>query len=119
VDYIHTLLICISYLIDHVGICVCMYVSMGVATQVKLLLAQGAQLDIRDLKGHTALMWAAVHQHADVVECLVAAGCDLKVRDEENRDIWTYVTGENIQKAITQGQVCIYTYYDLILLDLF
>ena len=38
---------------------------------VKALLARGADVNARERRGQTALMWAAAEGHADVVETLI------------------------------------------------
>ena len=45
---------------------------------VKALLARGADVNAKDRKGQTALMWAAAEGHADVVSTLLAAGADFR-----------------------------------------
>lgn len=46
---------------------------------VKLLLAHGARLDIRDLLGETPLHYAALYNRGGTIELLAAAGADLNL----------------------------------------
>jgi uncharacterized protein len=45
---------------------------------VKALLAGGANVNAKDRKGQTALMWAAADGHADAVATLIAAGAEFR-----------------------------------------
>ena len=48
---------------------------------MKALLARGATVDAKDeRRGQTALMWAAAEGHAAVVQALIDAGADFKLR---------------------------------------
>ena len=53
----------------------------GKVETVKLLLAHGATASAQEKwRGQTALMWAAAENHTGVVQTLIEAGADLKVR---------------------------------------
>ncbi len=53
----------------------------GSLASVKTLLARGARVDSKDeRRGQTALMWAAAEGHADVVQALIDAGADVRIR---------------------------------------
>jgi ankyrin repeat protein len=54
-----------------------MAVRRGSIEDLERLVAAGADIDARDEHGHTALMQAAVHGHAQVVEWLVRHGAEL------------------------------------------
>ena len=45
---------------------------------VKALLAHGADVNAKERRGQTALMWAAAEGHAEVVEALLDAGADFR-----------------------------------------
>ncbi len=45
---------------------------------VKALLARGADVNAREHKGQTALMWAAADGHVEVVDALLEAGADFR-----------------------------------------
>ncbi len=53
----------------------------GDAAQVRLLLAQKIDVNLRDGNGLTALMWAARNGHAEVVNSLLDASADADLRD--------------------------------------
>jgi uncharacterized protein len=53
----------------------------GSLASVKALLSRGAVIDAKDdVRGQTALMWAAAEGHADVVEALIEAGASVRTR---------------------------------------
>ncbi|MFC1781793.1 ankyrin repeat domain-containing protein, partial [Planctomycetota bacterium] len=53
---------------------------------IKLLIARGAQIDIRDdWPGSTALSYAAGKGHKEIVEFLIDAGADVNVKDKEGQ----------------------------------
>jgi uncharacterized protein len=53
----------------------------GSLAAVKALLAKGAAADGKDdVRGQSALMWAAAEGHADVVQTLISAGADVNRR---------------------------------------
>jgi ankyrin repeat protein len=69
----------------------------GDLTSVKALLAHGANVNAKEpLHDQTALMWAAAQQHPQVVEALIEAGADIKVR---SRAYSQTVVGESTQRA--------------------
>ncbi|XP_042864403.1 kinase D-interacting substrate of 220 kDa B-like [Penaeus japonicus] len=58
--------------------------SGGVVASVRLLLAAGAYVNLRDENGWTALIWAACKNHSDVVKVLLEAGADPNIEN------WNY-----------------------------
>jgi ankyrin repeat protein len=52
----------------------------GNVARVLWLLARGAQTELKDERGWTALVWAAFSGHDEVVQALVAAGADVHAR---------------------------------------
>jgi ankyrin repeat protein len=59
--------------------------SSGALDVVRLLLQRGAQINAVDGKGRTALMKAAAFDKVDTVRALVAAGADVRHKDEEDQ----------------------------------
>ncbi len=45
---------------------------------VKALLARGAEVDAKERRGQTALMWASAEGHSEVVAALLQAGADFR-----------------------------------------
>lgn len=57
-------------------------VSHGRRGMVQALLEQGADVNLQDDEGSTALMCAGEHGHADIVKLLLAqADCDITLSD--------------------------------------
>jgi len=63
---------------SHVFYCACRNGQTAVAA---LLLERGADVNARGVFGGTCLHWAAINDHRDTVEFLVAHGADLTTRD--------------------------------------
>ena len=54
---------------------------VGSLASVRALLSRGVSVDAKDdRRGQTALMWAAAEGHAEVVEELIKAGADVRIR---------------------------------------
>lgn len=53
---------------------------------IRAALADGADIDSRDEKGWTALMWAASEARGDAVDLLLESGADPGVRDRLVQD---------------------------------
>nr|XP_046195939.1 KN motif and ankyrin repeat domain-containing protein 1-like [Oncorhynchus gorbuscha] len=59
-------------------------VSHGRMDMVRALLAQGAEVNVQDDEGSTALMCASEHGHAEIVKLLLAQpGCDATLSDSD------------------------------------
>jgi ankyrin repeat protein len=52
----------------------------GDTARVKVLLNHGANVNATDLEGRTALMFAAINLHLDIVEMLLERGADVNAR---------------------------------------
>lgn len=55
----------------------------------------GANIEVRDEVGRTALMWSAFHGHDPMLEYLIDQGADVNARDKEERTplIWAAIAG--------------------------
>ncbi|PIK43551.1 KN motif and ankyrin repeat domain-containing protein 1 [Apostichopus japonicus] len=59
-------------------------VSRGKVRMVQLLLQAGADVNVQDEDGSTALMCASEHGHLDIVKLLIAQqGCDININDNQ------------------------------------
>lgn len=84
--------------------------SRGDVGVVRLLIAHGAKLNLRDGVGRTALIKASEKGHMQVVHALVAAGAKVNVRDKDDRSALTYAAWHGRAKVVSyllkQGAVC-------------
>jgi ankyrin repeat protein len=55
--------------------------SLGYGLVVRSLIASGANLDLQDFKGRSALIFASMYGLFGVVKCLMAAGADTDLLD--------------------------------------
>lgn len=63
-------------------------VSHGRMDMVQALLAHGADVNIQDDEGSTALMCASEHGHVEIVKLLLAQpGCDATLNDSVSNDL--------------------------------
>ena len=65
----------------------------GDLRQVRALVNQGADLDLEDANGNTALYCASFKGHADVVELLIAAGADIDHRNASGEAALHWASG--------------------------
>ena len=71
----------------------------GDLAAVRRLLSDGADLDIRDGRGRTAVTAAAMNEHVEVVAALVDAGADVDLQDDD-RNNPLLLAGENGNVAL-------------------
>ena len=64
----------------------------GSPAVVKYLIDSGADVDVVDEKGKTALMWAAQHGRPAMVKALLRRGADARRRDRKGRTALHYCT---------------------------
>jgi ankyrin repeat protein len=68
---------------------------------VASLLSRGARLDPADNRGRTALMIAAEQGHAGVVEVLLKAGANAKLRDREGKGALDLAANDETRRALS------------------
>jgi ankyrin repeat protein len=64
----------------------------GEISQVKQLLAAGAQVNARDKNGVTPLMAASLEGHREIVEVLLASGAEVNARTTDGETALTFAT---------------------------
>ena len=72
---------------------------------VQVLLAAGAELEVRDEGGLTPLHLAARNENSAVIQALIDAGADPKVRDESGRTPLHRATTQNENLAVIQALI--------------
>ena len=59
---------------------------------LKLLIVQGAEIEVVDGTGWASMHWAAAGGHADIVKCLVTSGADISAKDKNGvTPLWTAI----------------------------
>jgi ankyrin repeat protein len=79
----------------------------GYAVETKRLVAMGAQVNVRDGEGKTALIWAVVQNTAgcEIPRLLLAAGADPQIRDEAKKTALDYAVGDDLRTLLrTSGE---------------
>lgn len=69
-------------------------------------LAAGADIEARDAAGRTALMWAAFHDQAGMIDFLIGQGADVNAQDSRGRTalIWAAFSGRaEAARALLRG----------------
>jgi ankyrin repeat protein len=67
---------------------------------VKLLLEKGAELEARDDRGRTPLLWAAENGHEAVMKLLVSRDAKLETRDNHGRIELSIATGRGYEAVV-------------------
>jgi ankyrin repeat protein len=70
---------------------------------VEALLRAGADVNLRDSRGYTALMWAAEVGHASIVKKLITAGTDVNVRGNDGKAAIDITGNDEIKKMLTEA----------------
>ena len=52
---------------------------------VELLIAKGADVNVKDKQGSTTLHWAAYHGHKEIAELLIAKGANVNAKTKIGR----------------------------------
>ena len=59
--------------------------SIGYLEIAELLTSSGADVNIRDSYGNTALHWASMYGHLEIVQLLLCQGADMSIRANSGR----------------------------------
>jgi ankyrin repeat protein len=71
---------------------------MGLAQNVRVLISAGANVNARDGKGSTPLIWATISGHPQVVEILLGHGADETLKNKDG------FTALGLSKRITAAR---------------
>ncbi len=75
-------------------------ISDGDLAKVELLVKKGANVNSADpVKKRTALMWASVGGHLDIVKFLYGKGADINARDSDSQTALMYATRKQFKAA--------------------
>lgn len=69
--------------------------AMDKVANLKLLIARGARLNVRNEKGQTPLIWAADQSLPALIPVLLAAGADRALRDHSGKSAMDYALAHN------------------------
>lgn len=72
----------------------------GNLKQVRELIDNGANVNLRDEEGETALMWASWNDHLDIVKLLLEKGADANVKSSQGRTAFTLAVLQRSSKEI-------------------
>ncbi len=70
---------------------------------VEALLRAGADVNLRDSRGYTALMWAAEARRSHMVARLIKAGSDLKVRGKDGKAAIDVTDNDEIKRMLLEA----------------
>ena len=73
------------------------------ADAATLLINHGCDVDIRDNRGWTALMEAAIHGNVSVAEVLLRAGANAQLKEKQGRTAWYFATDEDIARKTPEN----------------
>jgi hypothetical protein len=73
-------------------------VKKGYPPIVQAFLAKGADVNVRDLRGGTALMWAVARRVPESMRLLIAAGADLNARDRDGISALKLAQAKNLSE---------------------
>lgn len=70
---------------------------------VDSLLAAGANVNLKDNSGHSALMWAVLFRNKKVVEKLIAAGADVNAKNNKGESVLELASNSDIEKMLIKA----------------
>ena len=76
------------------------YMKLGNITKVQELISQGADLNVQDEYGYTALIWGANCSNPEITELLLNAGADKTIKDHDGHDALYWATYYGCQAII-------------------
>lgn len=70
---------------------------------IDVLLTAGADLNLQDKTGHTALIWAVLFRRTSIVEKLIAAGADVNLRNFESKSALDLVQDTKTEEILIKA----------------
>ncbi len=70
---------------------------------VDALVRTGANVNLRDEKGFTAVIWASVFRRASIVKKLIAAGADVNARTNEGKSAIDLAESDEIERLLKEA----------------
>ena len=61
----------------------------------KMLLEKGASIDIQNIDGWTALIWASRNGNIDIVETLLESGANVSIQDNNGRTFMDHLSEDD------------------------
>jgi uncharacterized protein len=72
---------------------------------IDLLLKAGAEVDVTDNRGRTALMMAVELDHAEVVDILIRSGADGNLRDQAGKSAFDFSTSDQVRRVLASAPI--------------
>ena len=70
---------------------------------VKLLVENGADIDVKDYEGCSSLMWASLEGHLEIVKYLVKNGADINIKNEDGKTALDWAATEEIKEILRKA----------------
>lgn len=72
------------------------------AAVTTLLLEQGADVNVKDKNGWTALIYATTHSSLDVVKLMIEQGADVNAKDKAGKSALDVANSEEMKKLLRE-----------------
>lgn len=71
---------------------------------VDSLIAAGADVNLQDKSGHTALMWAVLFRLSGIVEKLIVAGADVNLRNAKGETVFDLISDDKTKEILIKAK---------------